>query len=63
MQCTLTLQGCDDATTIVMTVTPEQLAFLREVAARFAAASKYTCQPTLTVKPQDDASSTLREKA
>lgn len=43
--------GCDDSTSITVDLTPEQLAFLTEIAEKITAASTSGCEPRMSVSP------------
>ncbi|HEY9411793.1 MAG TPA: hypothetical protein VIP77_19595 [Jiangellaceae bacterium] len=43
--------GCDDSTSITVDLTPEQLAFLTEIAEKITATSTYSCEPRMSVAP------------
>lgn len=47
----ITVEGCDDRTTITVDLAPERLAFLTEIAEKITAASEFSCMPKMTIKP------------
>lgn len=45
------VSGCDDSTSITVDLTPEQLAFLTEIAEKITATSTCSCEPRMYVQP------------
>lgn len=45
------VSGCDDSTRITVDLTPDQLAFLTEIAEKITATSTYSCEPRMYVQP------------
>lgn len=48
------VSGCDDGTSVVMTLTDEEFAVIEAVAAATRGASSYTCQPVIEVQTEGD---------
>jgi len=49
MEVTVYIRGCDDSTSVQMTVPPVGYAALQELSRKSKEASKYQCQPDVTV--------------
>ena len=50
----VTLDGCDDATEVVLDVTPDERAFLDRLSALINSESTFQCMPTMNVRPGGD---------
>ena len=50
----VTLQGCDDSTTVRITVDPIQIVLLVKLAALTVIKSAYSCMPRMTIEVEDE---------
>ena len=50
----ITLQGCDDKTTVTADLEDREVALLQSIALATQAESAFDCQPTMTVKPHQE---------
>jgi hypothetical protein len=55
MKYQISVNGCDDSTTIEKDLSDSEYALLKEIAALIAKEATYNCMPTLSIEPAEDA--------